>query len=132
MKAVNKGVKALDKAGDVYDVGRGTGKASKLYHYTSATPQDILKRGLKPGDSGKVFTTHTGNLSPLQAQIDLALPPNRGLPQHLIEIDVQTLKNMGINVPQGQQITRMFNMPGGGTEVVFPHAIPPEALNVIR
>lgn len=81
---------------------------------------------------GKVFTTPTGNLSPLQAQIDLALPPNRGLPQHLIEVNVQTLKNMGIEIPQRQQTTRMFNMPGGGIEVVFPHAIPSEALRLVK
>lgn len=110
----------------------GAGNAEKLYHYTSASPESILKNGLQPGASGKVFTTPTGNLSPMQAQIDLALPPNRGLPQHLIEIDVQTLKNMEINIPQGQQATKMFNMPGGGTEVVFPHAIPSEALRYIR
>jgi len=45
---------------------------------------------------------------------------------------VATLQRMGIAIPQGQQVTRMFNMPGGGTEVVFPHALPPEALKVVH
>ena len=71
-------------------------------------------------------------MSPLQAQIDLALPPNRGLPGHLVEISVPTLKNMGIDVPSGQQVGRMFNMPGGGTEVVFDHALPSEAIKILR
>ncbi|WP_104371364.1 hypothetical protein [Desulfocucumis palustris] len=53
--------------------GEGVGKAEKLYHYTSASPESILKNGLHPGASGKVFTTPAGNLSPMQAQIDEAL-----------------------------------------------------------
>ncbi len=132
---VVKGFKFVGKADSAIDATKavkGTGGAEKLYHYTSANPESILKNGLQPGSSGKVFTTPAGNLSPLQAQLDLALPPNRGLPQNLLEIDVQTLKNMGIEIPQGQQVTRMFNMPGGGTEVVFPHAIPSEAIRWVK
>ncbi len=104
----------------------------KLYHYTWANPAKIAAEGLRPGASGKVFTTPAGNLSSLQAQVDLALPPNRGLPGHLIEIDVGTLQRMGISVPNASQVGRMFNMPGGGSEVVFPHAIPAEAIKVVR
>jgi len=104
----------------------------KLYHYTSADPYKIIHEGLIPGASGKVYTTPVGDLSPLQAQIDLALPPNRGLPVHLIDIDVETLLRLGIKIPEPQLVGRMFNMPGGGIEIVFPHALPPEALRVIR
>ena len=69
-------------------------------HLTSFTitlvldPSKIAVEGLKPGGSGNVFTTPHGNLSPLQAQVDLALPSNRGLPSHLLEIDVGTLQKM--------------------------------------
>ena len=38
------------------------------------------------------------------------------------------LQKMGIEVPEAGQIGRTFNMPGGGTEVVFPHALPPEVI----
>jgi hypothetical protein len=134
-KAVKVGEEVAEGARDaskIEKVVEGAGNTEKLYHYTSASPESILKSGLQPGSSGKVFTTPAGNLSLLQAQIDLALPPNRGLPKNLLEIDVQTLRNMGIEIPQGQQVTRMFNMPGGGTEVVFPHAIPPEAIKLIK
>jgi hypothetical protein len=106
--------------------------ASKLYHYTSSSVDDIMAEGLQPGASGSVFTTPAGNLSPLQAQIDLALPPNRGLRQHLLEIDTKVLQSRGISIPPGQTVGRMFNMSGGGVEVVFPHAIPPQAIKVIR
>ncbi|MCK4563219.1 MAG: hypothetical protein KAU94_00935 [Verrucomicrobia bacterium] len=107
-------------------------KSTKLYHYTGANPNKIAAEGLIPGGSGKVFTTPSGKLSPLQAQLDLALPPNRGLPNHLLEIDIPTLQGMGMKVPQGGPVGRMFNMPGGGTEIVFPHAIPAEAIKVVR
>jgi hypothetical protein len=51
-----------------------------LYHYTSeAGAAGIMEKGLLPGASGKVFTTTAGDLSPLQAQVELALLPNRGL-----------------------------------------------------
>lgn len=104
----------------------------KLYHCTGADLSKIAAEGPRPGASGKVITTPAGNLSPIQAQIDLAPPPNRGLPGYLLEIDVGSLQRMGIQIPELGQAGRMFNMPGSGTEVVFPHAIPAEALRVVR
>jgi RHS repeat-associated protein len=117
----------------VGDVARSAGKTpEKLYHYTGADPSKIAAEGLKPGGSGKVFTTPDGTLSPLQAQVDLALPPNRGVPDHLLEIDVSTLRQMGVEAPGGSQVSRSLKMPGGGTEVVVPHAIPPDAIEIVR
>lgn len=51
------------------------------YHYTR--PQNVASiqsKGLLEG----AYATPNGGLSPLQAQIDLALPPNRGLPGSLL------------------------------------------------
>lgn len=93
---------------------------------------ELLTHILRPGASGKVFTTPDGTLSPLQAQIDLALPPNRGLAEHLLAIDIDTLVRNGIDIPECQTVGRMYNMPGGGIEVVFPEAIPAEAIKVVR
>ncbi len=76
--------------------------------------------------------TPQGNLSPLQAQIDLALPPNRGLPNALFEVDVGRLRQLGIDVPAPSQVGRNFNLPGGGLEVPINRAIPPEALRRVR
>jgi len=108
--------------------------AETLYHYGFSTAaDDIAKQGLRPGiSSGKVFTTPRGDLSPLQAQIDLALPPNRGLPDALFEIDVPTLRRMGIDVPASTPVYRNYNMPGGGLENVFDVRIPPEAIRRVR
>ncbi|MGI0035692.1 MAG: hypothetical protein ACRD98_07480, partial [Nitrososphaera sp.] len=121
---------AAEAVGDAAKTATKT--PGKLYHYTGADPSKIALEGLKPGGSGNVFTTANGNLSPLQAQVDLALPPNRGLPSHLLEIDVGTLRQRGIDVPAGTQVGRSSNMPGGSTEVVFPHALPPDAIEIVR
>jgi hypothetical protein len=55
----------------------GAGGLSTAYHYTGAqNVASIESNGLRAG----AYATPNGELSPLQAQIDLALPPNRGLP----------------------------------------------------
>jgi hypothetical protein len=76
--------------------------------------------------------TPTGDLSPLQAQIDLALPPNRGLPDALLRIDLAGLRQAGYEIPNVTQVGRGFGMPGGGFEMQFPYRIPPEFITVIN
>jgi hypothetical protein len=71
-------------------------------------------------------------LSPLQAQIDLALPPNRGLPGAVIRVDLEGLRSAGYEIPEITQVGRSFNMPGGGYEMQFPYPVPSEFLKVIR
>jgi RHS repeat-associated protein len=122
LKATKVVANAVDSAGD----------AGKLYHYTSANPESIMASGLKGGESGNVFLTPNGMLSPLQAQIDLALKPNRGLPEHLFEIDIQDLSALGYNIPKPQLIARMFNMPGGGLEVIISGPIPPSVIRMVK
>jgi hypothetical protein len=70
-------------------------------------------------------------MSPLQAQIDLALPPNRGLPDALLRIDLEGLRKAGFQIPEVTQVGRSFGMPGGGFEMQFPYAIPPEFITVV-
>ena len=123
-----KAARAADKVADVANI------PGKLYHYTSSKYADtIVENGLKPGISSKnVFTTPDGTKSGLQAQIDLALPPNRGVPDALLEIDTRTLNQMGVKVPGATPVRRDFNMPGGGQEVTFDTLIPPEAIRRVR
>jgi hypothetical protein len=68
------------------------------------------------------------SISPLQAQIDLALPPNRGLRDAVVRVDLAGLRRAGCNVPEFTRVPRKFNMPGGGTEIYFrvrdPAALP--------
>ena len=103
--------------------------ADEAFHYTfSRYASSIETNGLRAGS----YATDTGGLSPLQAQIDLALPANRGLPDALLRIDLNGLRGAGYDVPGFTQAGRMFNMPGGGAELQFPYAIPPEFISVVR
>ena len=56
-----------------------------------------------------------GELSPLQAQIDLALPPNRGLPDAIIRINLAGLREAGYDLPPLRRVGRSYGMPGGET-----------------
>lgn len=67
-----------------------------------------------------------------QFELQYAMPPNRGLPNALFEVDVGMLRQLGINVPAPSQVGRNFNLPGGGLEVPIDRAIPPEALRRVR
>ncbi len=108
--------------------GEGAG-LSEAFHYTgSQNVASIEANGLR----ADAYATTTGELSPLQAQIDLALPPNRGLPGGLIRIDLAGLRAAGYEIPEVGQVGRSFNMPGGGYELQFPYSIPSEFLKVIR
>jgi hypothetical protein len=101
----------------------------EAFHYTFSTAvKAIEKEGLRPGS----YATAEGNLSPLQAQIDLALPPNRGLRDAVIRVDLAGLRKVGYDVPEFARVGRSFNMPGGGTEIRFPHAVPPRFLEVVQ
>lgn len=67
----------------------------------------------------------------MQAQLNLALPPNTA-PNSLIRIDLQGLSNAGNELPEVNQVGRMYNLPGGGTEMQFPYQVPSQFLQVIR
>ena len=74
-KGASKAAKALrhDSAG----AGRSAAEASdEAFHYAYARwAESISKNGLRTG----AYASPNGVLSPLQAQPELALPPNRGL-----------------------------------------------------
>jgi RHS repeat-associated protein len=112
--------------------GNGVQLPDTLYHYTSAeNVQSILQNGLG-GEGQQVFTTPTGNLSPVQAQIDLALSPNRGYPSAVIGIDTPTLQNLGISPIAGpRNVLSTPTAAGGGSEIIFGQPIPPSALRLI-
>lgn len=127
--------KGLEKAGDAIDASKAliktedvAGKIKNVYHYTSADIESIMSQGLR---SKINYATPTGDLSPLQASIDLALPPNLQY-NHLIEIDVSYLKSIGIDLPALHTVSPNFGKPGGGWEYAFNQRIPKEALRLIR
>ena len=101
----------------------------EAFHYTFRKYLEAIeKQGLRPG----TYATPTGSLSPLQATIDLALSPNRGLPDAVVRIDLAGLRRAGFKIPDITQVGRSFRMPGGGAEMVFPYVIPPQFIKVIK
>jgi RNA:NAD 2'-phosphotransferase (TPT1/KptA family) len=120
---------ALGRYSDFGCWGIAANSGGKLYHYTGeANVAGILEKGLVPGRaSGKVWTSPNGSLTPTQAQIELALSPNRGLPGAMLEIDAAALQRAGIKPSLGPvRVQPTSNAPGGGLETIFDQAIPPE------
>ena len=105
---------------------------ANLYHYTGAgNAESILQNGLGAGGR-RTFATPVGNLSPVQAQIELALPANRGYPGALFEINTARLQQLGINPAVGpQRIMSTPNAGGGGIEFIFNQPIPPSAIRQV-
>jgi hypothetical protein len=105
---------------------------ARLYHYTGeGNAASILENGLGAGGR-RTFATPAGNLSPVQAQIELALPANRGYPGALFEIDTARLQQLGINPAVGpQRIMSTPNAGGGGIEYIFNQPIPPSAIRQV-
>ena len=109
-------VKEGKKVYNAIQAGRRAAKgvSKYLYHYTSKeAAQSISQQGLKVGRDGFSYLTNKGSLSPLQAQIELALPANRALPNSILRIDASGLSPSLIRRVSG-------NLPGygagGGTE----------------
>ncbi|MGH8454107.1 MAG: hypothetical protein ACRESW_06110, partial [Nevskiales bacterium] len=108
---------------------------TKLYHYTQPeNVADILEKGLLPGNrSGKIFTTTTGSYSPIEAQMYLALPPNRGLSSAVLEIDAAALRSLGVAPTAGpMRVLPEANAMGTGTELIFNDPIPSYLLRQVR
>jgi hypothetical protein len=101
-----------------------------LYHYTSeAAAQSISKTGLRTGKDGFLYLTNKAALSPLQAQIELALPANRALPISILRIRASGLKPSIIRRVQGN-LSGMGA--GGGTEFLFNEHIPASLIKIIK
>src|SRR5690606_4735457 len=103
-----------------------------LYHYTSkAASQNISKVGLSTEYSadGFIYLTNKANLSPIQAQIELALPANRALPTSILRINASKLNPSIIRRVQGN-LSGMGA--GGGKEFLFNHNIPANLIKIIK
>ena len=126
------GATALGRAGAARAgapvAARGTAQASGAFHYTfSKYLQSISRNGLRQG----TYATRSGTLSPLQAQIELALPANRGLPDAVLRIDLAGLRAAGYEIPAVTRVSSRFGLPGGGYEMQFAYPIPPQFITVV-
>jgi hypothetical protein len=100
---------------------------SAFHHTTSSSVNPIMESGLRPGS----YATPTQGLSPLQAHIELALNPAGGARNALLQVDVAGLRAAGYEIPQVSRVTSAYGMAGGGYEMQFPYAVPPEFLKVV-
>jgi hypothetical protein len=115
---------------DVKGVARRAGDdLARAFHHTfDDVVESIQRTGLRPGS----YATPTDSLSPLQAHIELALDPTRGARNAVLEIDVQGLRSAGYEIPSVSRVSGQFGMAGGGYEMQFPYAVPPEFLRVVQ
>ena len=100
------------------DLNPWTGKISKpLYHYTSPEKaNEIMQSQLGPEKDSWVYLTQDGTKTPLQAQIELALPQNNnGLA--IIEVRPNTLYPKDFLI-QRNVVGNVYNRGGGGYEMI--------------
>ncbi len=103
----------------------------KLYHYTSAQTAELIEKSGHLGLPGRpLYLTTKGNLSPLQAQLELALPPHNTAVA-VFEVDTSALIRSRI-VRVGRVVGNVYRRPGGGTEIVYEGIIPRKAFRRIR
>jgi RHS repeat-associated protein len=130
LKVGGKLIKVGYRAYKLHKLRQGEKGAQYLYHYTSeAAAKSIQESGLKVGKDGFSYLTNNPNLSPLQAQIELALPANRALPTSVLKINVTGLDPVLVRRVTG-------NLPGmgagGGTEFLFNQPIPSNLIQIIK
>jgi RHS repeat-associated protein len=90
-----------------------------LYHYSTRPPEDVFRTGLRSDKYDRVFLTTAGDLSPVKAQIELALPGGRGYPTSLWAVRTADLQALGLKLTGPRQVTWLEGGgAGGGWEVV--------------
>lgn len=107
--------------------GRAGTPAAAFHHTGTMYVDSILRSGLRPGS----YATPTAGLSPLQAHIELALNPAGGARNAVLQIDLAGLRAAGYEIPSVSRVSGQFGMAGGGFEMRFPYAIPPEFIKAI-
>ncbi|MEJ1936054.1 hypothetical protein WDZ92_38160, partial [Nostoc sp. NIES-2111] len=90
----------------------------ELFHYTNPQASEaILPSGFYVREGSYTYLTTKGNLTPLQAHIELSLSSRRGLPQSILKINAKDLWTQGILPDFGPRSVHGGVQPGGGVEV---------------
>lgn len=126
---------ATSRVSSVRSGGATTGAMHEAFHYTSSRWADNIQQG---GLRSGTYATPDGSLSPLQAHLELSLPPTRALPDLRVRVDLQGLRAAGFEIPAVSRVSgtvtgpggRVYQMPGGGHEMRFPYAVPSNFVEV--
>lgn len=106
----------------------GSGNKKSLYHYTNdETADKIMNSQLGISPESEVYLTPKGDLTPLQAQIELALP-NTNTATTVIEVSSEAINPENI-VRSGNVTGNVFGKGGGGVEVIYRGQINKDLLN---
>lgn len=114
-KAVGTGLLALVKSGVRSQADE---LPEYVFHYTTReTAELISKSQLGRSADDILYLTPNGNLSPLQAQLDLALPKSNTA-EAVFRVNTAALDRSRIEMIR--RVTgNVFNRPGGGTELLY-------------
>ena len=115
LSAVSKRGAAQAAEQGILKLGEAEGKT--LFYYTDEATAAMIRESGQIGAPGakEVFLTNKGNLSPLQAQIELALPA-KNTATAVFAVDAQALPTL---LRSGRVTGNVFNRAGGGFEFVF-------------
>jgi len=107
-----------------------SGLPPKVYNYTDEATAGLVEKS-QLGLSGRTtYLTPEGNLSPIQAQIELALP-QKNTAKALFEVNAKALDPSKIS--NARRVTgNVFNRGGGGTEMLYEGTIPLDAIKRIK
>ena len=129
--ALSGGLGGISKASKVAQTAKVSGLPEYLYHYTDDASAASIEFAEVLGRRGKLtYLTPDGWLSPLQAQIDLALP-QRNTATALFRVPTAGLDPSRV-VFQRRVTGNVFNRAGGGWEVGYDGLIPFEYIEKVK
>jgi hypothetical protein len=102
----------------------------KVFSYTDAETAQLIEQSQLGLPGRTTFLTPNGNLSPLQAQIELALP-QKNTASALFEVTTEGLDPSKI-ILQRRVTGNVYNRGGGGIEILYDGPIPLENVRRVR
>jgi hypothetical protein len=107
-----------------------TAVTGKAFHYTDNATAALIEQSQLGLPGRTTFLTPNGNLSRLQAQIELALP-QKNTASALFEVTTEGLDPSRI-ILQRRVPGNVFNRGGGGFEILYDGPIPLENVRRVR
>ncbi len=102
----------------------------KMFHFTDDATAELIEKSQLGLRGRTIFLTPNGHLSPLQAQIELALPQKNTVTA-LFEVTTKGLDTSKI-ILRRRTTGNVLNRPGGGTEILFDGPIPLKNVRRVR